>query len=96
MGFSEDFSIYTNTDEMGVVATVGGVSVDVLFDHEYVDIDLGNVQIAGENPVITGSESDLGSVAVGTTVIVNSTTYITRVPPKSDGTGETKLILEEQ
>lgn len=91
MAFTEDFTEFFDTGDFAVTATVGGSSVNGIFDYEYVEVN----DIAGEAPVLMLSTADAGSAAYGTACVVNSTNYLIRVR-KDDGVGVTTLILEEQ
>jgi hypothetical protein len=69
-------------------ATVGGVTVEALWDAAYTD-PLG---MAGNQPQLIVASEDLPSVAVGQAVTVNAVNYtVTGIEP--DGTGITTLIL---
>ena len=74
--------------DFGLSATVGGVSVQGIFDAAYTD-PLG---MAGNQPQLTVSTADLPAVAVGQSVSVNATAYtVTGIEP--DGTGISTLQL---
>lgn len=87
---ADDRAVFFDTDDFGTAATVDGSSVDGIFDHEYVEA----AGIAGERPVFLCRTSDISAVALDVTVVVNSTNYTLRVI-ESDGTGLSRLILEE-
>ena len=95
MAFTEDFSpFFDNDNGFSVPAVVGTTNVDVIFDHEYREVSIGGVPVAGEYPVIVCQEA-LVTVTYGTYVRVNSTTYKV-VDWQPDGTGLTTIVLEEQ
>lgn len=96
MAFEEDFSVFTDTDNPGVVtATIGGESVNGPFDYEYVETEFNGAVVAGEAPVFECAEADLPSYTYGTDIVIEGTTYKIR-NWKPDGTGWTTLILEKQ
>lgn len=86
-----DRMIFLDTDDFAVTATIDGSSVDGIFDHEFVEA----AGFSGERPVFLCRTSDVSGVSEGVTVTVNSTSYTLRVI-ESDGTGFSRLILEEQ
>ena len=93
--FEEDFSVFTNTDDFGVVATIGATSLDGVFDNEYIETVMNGIPVAGEHPVFGCAESDLPTYTEGTEIVINSVTYKIR-NWQPDGTGWTTLILEKQ
>ena len=95
MGFEEDFSVFTDLDDFGVVATISATTVNGTFENEYIETVFNGVPVAGEHPVFGCAESDLPSYTYGTDVMINSTAYKIR-NWQPDGTGWVTLILEEQ
>lgn len=93
--FEEDFSVFTNPDEMGETATIGATSIDGIFNSEYVETVINGVPVAGEKPVFGCAESDLPSYTNGTEIVIKATTYKIR-NWQPDSTGWITLILEEQ
>lgn len=91
MAFTEDLTVFFDTDDFGVVATIGAASVNVIFDNAYLGIE-GETVVAATQPMVYARTSDVSSVVAGNTVIVNSVTY-TVVGVHPDGTGVTQLIL---
>ncbi len=90
MAFSEDLTAFFDTDGFAVSATVGGGTVVGIFDHAYVEAQ----GVAGEVPVFLCASSSVSSVAVGDALTVNGQAYAVRAK-QADGTGLTRLILEE-
>ena len=90
MAFTEDFSEFTDTDDFGVTATVGGVDVDGILDKEYVEV----AGAQGYAPVFVCAEADVSSVAEGASYAIGTTTYY-QVRQEPDGTGMTTVILRE-
>jgi hypothetical protein len=90
MAFSEDLSVFFDTSEFAVDATVAGVAVKGIFDHQYVE----EFDITGEAPTLLCQTSQLPSgLSQGDTVSIGSTQYqVVGIQP--DGTGLTLLVLE--
>tara|TARA_R100000388_G_C7216576_1_gene146476 strand:- start:610 stop:918 length:309 start_codon:yes stop_codon:yes gene_type:complete len=91
-------SIYFNTDEFGVSATVtpsGGSAstINVIFDKPDETLGLGEAGITSHRPRITCRSADISSLAHGDSVVVNSTNY-TIAEILKDGTGITEIFLE--
>lgn len=93
MPFTEDFTDFLKTDEFATAVTVGGISVNAIFDNDYIPVDLGNgVQVESVGPAILCATADVSGVAQGAAVVVNGTNYtVAEVQP--DGTGLTTLRL---
>ena len=81
-------------EDFGTTVTVksSGATFTALFDKAFVE----TLDIAGNRPVAVARTADLtaNSVAVGTTLTIDETDYVVRVP-EADGTGMTNLVLEE-
>ena len=98
--FDEDFTEFFDTDDFAIVAVFkpaagAQVSVNGIFDNEYVDIGGPSVSIEGTHPVFRCATSTVPGVAHDDELIIESVTYkVKGVQP--DGTGETLLILEVQ
>jgi len=88
---ADDLDAFLDPDAgFGVDATVDGISVEGIFDAEYVE----SLEVEETAPAFTCKTSDVTSAAHGDAVVVNATNYtIAGVEP--DGTGMTKLILRE-
>jgi len=93
--FEEDFSVFTNTDDFGVVATIGATTISGVFDNEYIETEFNGIPVAGEHPVFGCAESELPAYTYGTEITINSTDYKIR-NWQPDGTGWITLILEKQ
>jgi len=92
-------SIFFNTDEFGVQATVtpsGGdaSNINVIFDKPDETLGLGEAGITSHRPSITCRTSDISSLAHGDAVTVNSTNY-TIAEILRDGTGIAQIFLED-
>ena len=92
-------SIFFNTDEFGVQATVtpsGGdaSTINVIFDKPDETLGLGEAGITSHRPSITCKTSDISSLAHGDAVTVNSTNY-TIAEILRDGTGIAQIFLED-
>lgn len=74
-----------------VSATIGGVGgIAGKFDNAYVD-PLG---FSGSSPALTCASSDVSAAVQGTVVVVDAVNY-TVAAIKPDGTGMTRLLLQE-
>lgn len=76
--------------DFGIAATVGGASVRGIFDDAYLD-PLG---MSGSQPALVCASVDVSAAAQGTAVVVNTINYtVGSIQP--DGTGITRLLLQE-
>lgn len=91
MAFVENSSDFINDDTPGyVLATVGGVPVGGLFDDAYLD-PLG---MSGSQPALLCASADVSTAIHGTAVVVDLVNYtVASIQP--DGTGMTRLLLQE-
>lgn len=95
---SSDLVGFFDTDEHAVAATwsVGGATVNGIFERPYLAEDLGG-EIAGiesSQPVFRCLSSDVAGVGQGQTLTIAATVWrIVEVRP--DGTGVTDLVLAE-
>ncbi len=88
MALDEDFAEFMA--DFGVSTKVGATVVTGIFDNAEADT-FGLV--ANTRSVLTVATEDIPAAAVGTTVVVNGTTYtIAELQP--DGTGITRLMLK--
>lgn len=88
MALDEDFAEFMA--DFGVSAKVGTTFVTGIFDNAEADT-FG--MVANTRSVLTVATEDIPAAAVGTTVVVNGTTYtIAELQP--DGTGITRLMLK--
>jgi hypothetical protein len=96
--FTEDLDAFLSTSEHATAGSYnaggGAVSINGIFDHEFVEISVGRVPIAGERPVFLCKSSDVASDPVGDAITVSSTAY-TVIAAEPDGTGMVRLILNE-
>ena len=65
-----------------------------IFSHDYVDINAGDVSVAGEKPIFECEESATGNMQYGDTLRINNRNYVLR-GFKPDGSGWITLILED-
>lgn len=86
-----DLAEFVSEDMPGYVeATVGGVSVDGIFDNGYGSA----LDVAGSTPSLLLPSSSAASATRGTAVVVGGVSYtVSSVEP--DGTGMTLLRLQE-
>jgi hypothetical protein len=76
--------------DFGVDATLNGTAVRGIFDDAYMD-PLG---MAGSQPALLCASADVSAAAQGTAVVVNSVNY-TVGSTQPDGTGMTRILLQE-
>jgi len=75
------------------VATVGGQSIEGIFDNAYLQGEVGGNGMAGAQPMFTLATSNVPANAVGASLVVNATNY--RIAAhEPDGTGVSTLMLE--
>jgi len=98
MPFTENLSPFFASRGGGfaIPATITGAAGPVygILDVEPVEVMLGEMPIIGNKPVFTCKTADLPALSRGLSVVINSTSY-KLVKPENDGTGVTKLILDE-
>jgi len=87
---ADDLDVFLNTDEFADEATIGGETVNGIFDNEHTEV----LDVSGTHPAFTCKTSDVSGVSQGDTVTINGTGYRV-VSIKPDGTGMTTLVLEE-
>lgn len=71
-------------------ASVGGDPVTAIFDNGFADV----LNFNGTQPGITCLSADVADAALGTAVVVDGTDY-TVAKIQADGSGLTKLLLQE-
>lgn len=70
--------------------TVAGATVKGIFDNDYAD-PMGMV---GSTPSLLAASAEVASAVLGTTVVINAINYtVAKIQP--DGTGLTRLLLQE-
>lgn len=91
MAFTEDLTVFFDTDDFGEAVTIAGSSVNVIFDNAFLGIE-GEAVVAATQPMAYARTSDVSSVVAGNTFVRGAVTYyVTGIHP--DGTGVTQLIL---
>lgn len=88
-----DRAVFFNADEFAVTAVINGVDIDGIPDDEYAE----SGGFAGSRPVFLCRSKDIedNSISEGHTAVISGASYTVReIQP--DGTGMTRLILEEQ
>lgn len=81
-----------STDDFGSAATIGTATVYGIFDDAASAINIQTGEVMQTKPQFTCRESDVTSLAIRGTVIINSVTYYV-LEKQPDGTGMTILIL---
>ena len=87
-----DREVFVDPDAFGQPVTVGGNSINAIFDNDYALVDLDGVTLESLSPVLHCRTIDVPSVAQGDAAIVNSVNY-TVAEVRPDGTGMTLLRL---
>ena len=90
--FSEDLSIFFNSDEHAVKAIFQGRYIDGIFDNEYYPVDIGETEFESYQPRFMCAVADLTYVVNGSVLSINDTDYTVRSIQK-DGTGLASLVL---
>lgn len=83
MAFTEDLSVFFDTDDFAIAATASwGGTVNVIFDSAYLDA-LG---VAGTNPIALAIATEVTAARIGATLVISGTTYTIRDRmPQDDG-----------
>jgi len=89
--FSEDLSIFMDTEDFATAADINGSTVNGILGNEFVQVDY----VESKAPAFECAAADVVGVAHGDTVTISSDSYKVRgIQP--DGTGLVKLIMELQ
>jgi len=84
-----DRAAFFDPEEFGVAATIGGGTVNGIFDNGYV----AELDVESTRPTFTCATADVSTVAHGDSITISGTAYTVRgIEP--DGTGVTTLVLE--
>ena len=85
LDFESDLDVFFNDDEMATQCTLpGAVVVNVLFD--LPSQESFNGSIVSSNPKMTGKTTEVGALASGQEVTINSAVYVVKkVMRKDDG-----------
>ena len=77
-------------------ATITGAADPVkgILEVELVETQLGDMPIIGNKPVFTCATATLPALSRGLSIVISGTSY-KLVKPEHDGTGVTRLIMEE-
>lgn len=91
---ADDRAIFLAVDDFGVAATIGGSTVNGIFDNEYIEVETGaGVGVSLQQPRFTCRSADVLAVVEGTSATISGVSYTVRIV-QPDGTGMTELILE--
>ena len=88
----EDFSIYTNPDELGDIAVVGGSNMWGIFERQYMEIK----EVEGYAPTFLVTDENAASITKNSTKLSIDLVDYMAISKHPDGTGMTLLILEKQ
>lgn len=99
--FTEDLTLFFSTSEFATAATwtpaAGGgpYTVNVIFDNDYYQTQIGDAGAAGRQPMVLASDTQLAQgagIKRNDSLVISGTTYKVRgIEP--DGTGVTLLTL---
>ena len=89
---AEDASVFFNTDDFAEPVTIDGVSVNGIFDAEFVVIDF----VETKKPVFSYVRTDAPNAAYDSTVVRSGTTYKVKGVQPDETNMINKLILEKQ
>ena len=89
--FAEDLNTFLA--DFGVACTVGGSSVQAIFDNGYSLGNVGVVGVASSQPSLTLPTANVPANPVGSAAVVASVNYLVAAH-EPDGTGMSLLLLE--
>ena len=93
--FTEDKSVFFNTDEHAVVGLYNGATtVNGILEDVYADVFDGQVAVSSQNKAFRYDPADIASPATGTTFVAETVSYIVRDIQIDNGIN--RLILEKQ
>jgi len=85
-----DLNTFFSTDDFATAATIDGKTVKGIFDNAYIE----DLDVSGTIPVFVCKKNDVSDVSQGDPVEIGETSYqVASIEP--DGTGVTRLVLEE-
>lgn len=91
MAFAEDLSVFFNTAEFAVQATLAGAAVRGIFDNAY-QVDEFTGGAAGSVPSFMLASSSVPANVIGQALVIGAATWKV-VETMPDGTGVTTLRL---
>lgn len=83
----DDFAVFAELQDMAPVR--------VIFDSEYLPVDVFEQTVQSTVPVIFGRSSDIGHLKNNDPVFVNGIDYKVAEGPQNDGTGMTLVRLRK-
>ena len=90
---TDDLSDLFQTDDFASAATFAGSTINVIFDAEFVGVDVGGeVQVESSSPICYAATSSVSSAAHGSTIAIGGVTY-TVTGREDDNTGVSMLRL---
>ncbi len=93
--FDDDLTLMLSPDEHGINVTYNGGTIGGIFDNETIPIDGGGlITVHQEQPRLTARTVDLGSIAEGQAMVIDSVNYTIQAFIH-DGTGVTVVQLEK-
>lgn len=74
MAFTEDVSVFFNTDDFAITVTIGGASYDAIFDNPTDGVELYDTQIEATDASMLVQTAGL-SISRNATVVANGINY---------------------
>lgn len=93
MAFTEDMTVFFNTDEFAVQVTLDGVAVTGIFEAPWQLGAVGDAGMMASAPAIRLPTASVPASPVGKNLVHGAVTY-TVAEHRPDGTGVSLLLLE--
>lgn len=90
--FTEDLSLFFNSNELGTAVTLDGTTVTGVLGDGYVEVNF----VQTKAPIFTYRKADKSSVAVNSTLVSGATTYKVKVIQPDVTRTVSRLVLEKQ
>ncbi len=92
--FTEDLTAFFNPAEFAHGVTVGGASVQAIFDSGFAQASVGTAGMASDQPALTLATSQVPADWYRLPVVVPGEPAYTVMAHQPDGTGVSRLLLE--
>ena len=90
---TDDLTDLFQADDFASAATFGGSTINVIFDREYLGVDVGGeVEVESNSPILYAATTDVAAAVHGSTIAIGGVTY-TVIGREDDNTGVTMLRL---
>lgn len=92
---TDDLTDLFQADDFASAATFGGSTINVIFDAEFIGVEVGGeVQVESSQPICYAPTSSVSSAAHGSTITIDGVSY-TVTGREDDNTGVTMLRLRK-